>query len=383
MTAFGDIWAPPKPAAPPIDKQASDTIAAKTASAGTAAPVTSQAATTIADIHQQDAVKASADVLKLSGDVLAKATSDSMSAAGSKLGAGGHLLASADQIVKGDTYAAASAAQTGLQKLSPALSASPVGAVANAILLGSGNQKLGDQAKTLKTTAAKALSSKASPTQRVKAAFDFTVAGQQLANIGRAMGNAVVGLGTFAAAQASSIARLAPLAGKLEKGAAKVAVSPLGRSLRFLNKWIPLLNVAGVALSGKAAVDVFRGEKSSKTTKVLSIASLLTAAGGLAAGLTLGGLPFVGVIGASVAADLALAAARKRDLTQGDMDQQVATWKAHPAAAAVGATRWLGHAVQAGGNAVIGTIHNMGDRLAGRHTAQSRDPRPSKAANPG
>jgi hypothetical protein len=251
------------------------------------------------------------------------------------------------------------------------------------VLLGTGNAKLGDQAKALKATAAKALSPTATPTQRARAAFDFTVAGQQIANIGRAMGNAVWGLGTFAVQQASSIARLTPLAARLEQGATKVATSPLGRCLKVLNKWIPLLNVAGVALSGKQAVDVFRNPKSSKTTKALSITSILTAIGGLVAGFTLGGLPFVGVIAASVTADLALAAARKRDLTRGDMDRQVASWRAHPASAVAAGARSVGSGIAAIGEGVIGTIRKLLDRLTGHPSPQSADLKPAGAVNRG
>lgn len=380
MTAFGELWAPPKPAVQPIDKQASDTIAAKTDLAGAAAPVTGQVATTIADFHKQEPVKATADVLKLSGTALAKA-SDATTAAAAKLGAGGQLLTTADALAKGDTYTAAAAAQSGLQKLSPALAASPVGAVTNVVLLGSANNKLGDQAKTLKATAQKALSPHASPTQRVKAAFDFTVASQQLATVGRAMGNAAWSLGNFAIQQAASIAKLAPLASRLETGAAKVATSPLGKTLKVLNKWIPLLNVAGVALSGKQAVDVFRNRKSSKTTKALSIASVATAAAGLVAGLTLGGWPFVGVIGASVAADLALAAARKRDVTTGDLDRQVAEWRRHPGEAIAAGAHGTGLALKAVGNAVMGTIGKAWDRITGRPKPGSADPKPAAAVN--
>jgi hypothetical protein len=374
LTAFGELWAPPpKPAVHPIDKQASEAIEAKTALAGTAAPVTGQVATTIADFHKQEPVKATADVLKLSGTALAKASDATTAAAAAKLGAGGQLITTADALAKGDTYTAAAAAQSGLQKLSPALAASPVGAVTNVVLLGSANTKLSDQAKTLKTTAKKALSPTASPTQRAKAAFDFTVASQQLATIGRAMGNAAWSLGNFAIQQASSIARLAPLASKMESGAAKVATSPLGKTLKVLNKWIPLLNVAGVALSGKQAVDVFRNAKSSRTTKVLSIVSVATAAAGLVAGLTMGGWPFVGVIGASVAADLALAAARKRDVTTGDLDRQVAEWRHHPGQAIAAGARGTGLALQAVGKAVIGTIGKAWDRITGHHEPESAD----------
>ena len=109
MTAFGELWAPPKPAERPINKQVSDAIAAKTELAGTAAPVTGQVATTIADFHKQEPVKATADVLKLSGTALAKAGDATATAA--KLGAGGQLLTTADALAKGDTYTAAAAAQ--------------------------------------------------------------------------------------------------------------------------------------------------------------------------------------------------------------------------------------------------------------------------------
>jgi hypothetical protein len=348
--------------AAPIDKQASDAISAKAALASTAQPAAGLAVSITTAVQQQNAVQTSADVLRLSGEALSKT---SATPAISKLGASGNILTSLDKAAQGDTYSAAAAAQTAVAKMSSGLAESPVGAVADAVLLGTGNQKFAKTANQVKVSVVKALNPNASPIQRIKAAFDCTVSAQGLANVGRAMGNAIVGLARFGLQRASNVEKLAPMAGKLGRGAAKVAGSPLGRPIIWLNKWIPLLNVAGVALSAKEALDVFRNRQSSRTTKGLAVASILTAVAGLVAGMTLGGWAFLAIIGASVAADVALAAARKRDHATGDMDMQTRVWLHNPLRAASDLAALIRRGVPKLGASLAGSASRTWQRLFG------------------
>lgn len=341
-----------KPAPAPIDKQAQQTITAQATLASTAAPSAAVASSLATSVQKNDPVQASADVLRLSSAALEK----SNSAGAAKLGVGGNLLTSVNQAAQGDTYSAAVAAQTAVQKISPALSETPVGAVTNAVLLGTGNKKILTQVKDVAANAVKALDPRKPAVARAKAALDATCNLQTVALVGRAMGNALIGLGKFTVKRAERVSTLAPAAGKVEASAVKVAESPVGRMFGWMNKWIPLLNVAGVALSAKEAVDVFRDHKSSTTTKALSMGSIGMAIASLVAGLTLGGGPFLAVIAASIVAEIALDKARKRDHLTGDMDRQSSYWLNHPGAALRDLAGYLRQAVPHLGAMAIATL---------------------------
>lgn len=347
-------------AATSLDKQTVDTAAAKVASSTNGAATA--AASAVSSIKNQDAIQASADVLKLSGETLAKATP-----AGNNLSVGGNVLTSLNKAAQGDTFAAASSATLAVEKLSPTLAKSSVGAVANAFVLTTSPEKLKETRVTLKKAAQRATNENVPFFGRIKAAFDATGAAQQLASMVRTVGNAGWKLAGFVVDKLAKVSRVAPTALKTQSAFAKLAVSPVGKAFGFLNKWIPLLNVAGVVLSGKNAVDVFRNPASSTTSKALSIASIGTAVAGLVAGISFGFLPFLGVIGASILADVALAQSRERDLKSHDTDAAMREEIKHPVRATGHLIRWsAGEIVKVGEatlTSITGAFRSLKDRL--------------------
>jgi hypothetical protein len=146
----------------------------------------------------------------------------------------------------------------------------------------------------------------------------------------------------------------------------RLAVSPLGKTFGVLNKWIPLLNVAGVAISGKTAVDVFKKEGSSTTSKALSIASVGTAVAGLVAGVSLGFWPFLAVIGGSIFTDVALSHARARDAMHHDTDAQMRSQLDHPVKATGNLIAWVGSEIVNFGEAAVKTVGQAFGKLKAR-----------------
>lgn len=307
-----------------VDKKTVDTMAAKVNSANGVTGTAASAASAIKGLKERDAVQVSGDVLKLTSEALKKTP------VANNLAAGGNLLTSVEKAAEGDVFYAASAASTALEKFSPALSNSAAGAVANAIVLGASSEKIDAQQQTIVKSAQVLARAKAAPGQKTKAALDLGTAASGLANFYRTAINAGVKLGQYGLRLGARVGAIAPAAMAVEAKGAAFMATRLGRGLGLLNKWVPLLNVAGVALSAKTAVDVFRDDRSSKTSKVLSLASVGTAAGALVAGITMGALPFFGIVAGSVVADLALAKARKADAEGADTDAMSREWARHP-----------------------------------------------------
>ena len=127
------------------------------------------------------------------------------------------------------------------------------------------------------------------------------------------MDDAVVATGGYIGRVLQKVPALVPLIGKAEEIVAKVGATQFGRSLAFLNKWIPLLNVAWVVMAGKTALDVHHDSQASARSKTLSLVALGASAAVFGAGVLLGPWAFAGITAASIGADLALAYSRKRD----------------------------------------------------------------------
>lgn len=290
------------------ESAAEQAVDAKIGLAAKAAPAIGTAASLIDSAKKQDNLQFAADALKLSAETVAKKT-----AAAPSLGAGSEIINGLNKAAQGDAFGAASAASAAAEKLAPALAKSGVGALASAVVLGTGENQLAKQAKAVQTSVKKVVDEDASKSQRVRAAFDLTVASQNLAGLVRTLGLAAVNVGRYGVKALGKAEALAPAAAKLTAEAGRVVASPVGRAFTFLNKWIPLLNVAGVAISAKTLVDVYRAPESSARTKGLTIASLVSAGAGLWAGFALGGLAFLGIVGASIGLDLLVARSRKQD----------------------------------------------------------------------
>jgi hypothetical protein len=344
-------------------KQAVDTVQAK--AAASADPVMASSASLIASVQKEDAVQASADVIKLSAESIAKA-SVLASPIANNLSASASVITSVNKAVQGDEFSAASAAATAIEKASPKLASSGIGAIANVAVVATSNGKAGSQTAAVKESAQRVMDEAATPKQRLKATFDLTAAAQGLANFYRTIGNAAWKLTEFAITRAGKVTTLAPTALRAQKGVNMLAASRLGQATGFLNKWLPFLNVAGVALSAKTALDVKNDAQASKTTKALAFGSVAAAVGSLVAGFTLKGLPFFGVIAAGVATDIALANARSSDALGADTDARARYWATHPLEAVGSAARWTGTAIPAFVNVIKAKLTAGWARVAGR-----------------
>lgn len=315
-------------------KEVAESASAKLAPGNTGA--TWAASSAIASVEKGDAVQASADVLRLTGETLKK------SPVANNLSVSGSVISSLNKAVEGDTYTAAAHASAAVEKISPALANSTVGAVANAALLTASPEKLAESGKEMKKNAKALVSETASPDRKLKAFLDLSNATYNFSFLGRTIGNSAVKVGAFVLDKLTKVASVAPGAFKAQAAAAKIATSPLGQAFAKLNKWIPLLNVAGLVVSGKNAVDVFKNAKSSNTSKVLAGGSLALAFGSLAAGITLGFAPFLGIAAASILVDVGLTQSRKRDKDQGDTDAKMRVRFENPARGLRDLGAWLG-----------------------------------------
>lgn len=333
---------------PEAQKELAAATQAKLAVANDSA--TAAAASAVVAIQNKDAVQAGADVLKLTGEALTKRSAaiaeTSASAAATKAAMGNNLAATGAAITSihkaanGDAFAAASQASIAVEKLT---SNSALGAVANAVVLTTSKGKLAEKREEVKKNAETALSTDAPTSKRAKAWLDLSASAYQYAFMARSIGNAAVKVGQFGLGKLGTVAATAAPALKAQGALAKVAASPLGKLFAGLNKWIPLLNVVGVAISGKNAIDVFRSDKSSTASKALSVASVGMALGSLVAGLTIGFWPFLGVVVASVLVDIGLAETRERDRAIGDTDAVMRDRFAHPGRGLADLAGWVGN----------------------------------------
>lgn len=341
-------------------KQAVDTVQAKVGASGD--PVMATSASLIASVQKEDAIQASADALKLSAESIAKAASRATPVA-NNLSASASVITSVNKAVQGDTFAAASAAAAAIEKASPKLAASPVGAIAHMAVLHTSQGQADSQKAVIKESAQQVMNADATAKQRLKATLDLTTATQGLVNFYRAIGNAAWKLGGYAVTAAAKVKTLAPAAAKAQKGLSTLATSRVGVAVGFLNKWLPFLNVAGVAVSAKTAIDVKNDATASTTTRALSIASVASAVGALVAGFTLKGLPFFGVIAAGIATDLALANARTSDAQGQDTDARARHLLTHPLEAGRSLIGWVGTAVPAFVNVIKAKLNAGWERV--------------------
>lgn len=347
--------AAPRPAhAAKVEEEAQQAIDAKASLGSQKAPAMGLAASAVKSAKEADPVALTADSLKLTAETVAKATP-----AANSLNAGGNIIDGLNKAAQGDAFGAASAASAAAEKIAPTLAKSGVGAIASAVILGTGDNKLGEQAKALGTNAKKVIAPDATATQRTKAALDLTVNLQNTAGLARTLAVAGKNVASYGVNLAAKVPAFAPAANGVKTSAGVFAATTTGKVFAKLNKWIPLLNVAGVAISAKTAIDVFRAKASSTTTKALSIASLATAGLALWAGFALPGFAFLGVVAGSIGLDLALAGARKRDAASGDMDAQARRWAAHPGELAhdlAGLIRQAGPAIASKGRDLLAAV---------------------------
>jgi hypothetical protein len=291
--------------------QAQALVDAKVTHAVNTAPVFGAAASALNSASKDDHVQLAADALKLSAETIAK-----NSAAASSLEGSSQLLTGFNKALQGDAFGTATAVSIAAEKLAPTLSQSGVGALTNVVLLGLGDDKVRAQALDVERKAKQLVGPHASGDQRVKAALDLSVSLQGLANLLRTLSQSVVNVLSYGVRAMRRSPVLAPTASSLSMVAQEMAATPGGRLLAKLNRWLPLFNVAGVALSGKTAIDVFRTPHASGTSKALALASISTSLVAVFAAVNLGVVPFICLVATSIAIDLGLARARRQDAAE-------------------------------------------------------------------
>lgn len=248
------------------------------------------------------------DALKLRSEALSRVSPTARGVNGAI-----KLVTGVQKANAGDRFHAASSAASAMEKLTPVLSRSAVGAATSAAVLAYGDDEWREQTAAIKAGWQQATDHSLDRTKRAHGWLDAAMGTGQLAVVGRAVGKALGTTGRYALGALKQVPTLLPMVGKLEEAVAKVGATQFGKSLSFLNRWIPLLNVAWVVMAGKTALDVHQDPNASTRSKTLSLVALGASAAVFGAGVLLGPWAFAGITVASIGADLALVYSRKQD----------------------------------------------------------------------
>lgn len=296
----------PRPSEAEADEQAiAEAISGKFGAYGTHG--SRAAGSAVRRLEGEDTLLMSADVLRATGDAIKNKTGSS------RLGVFGELAVAFTSLKRGDLYRAAYHTGKAVEAIGKSASSSRLGAAANAVVLASSPQRVRDAHQQLKKDVEATLASDAPEEVKAKAMLDLSQSTWQLAYLYRVIGKAVVTVGEFTIKKLAASARFAAQGAKLQGATAKLAATSAGKAFAGFLKWVPLLNIVGVAVSAKNAVDVFHDDRSSKATMALATGSVVLAGAGLWAAIGLGFWPFLGLTAIGVGIDVALLAARKRD----------------------------------------------------------------------
>ena len=201
-------------AAAAVSAAAHETVDAKVGLASTQGAAVGSVASALKSVKQQDGVQLTADALKLSADTLAKNTSAAPHLAGAS-----NVITGLNKAADGDAFGAASAAAAAANQLAPALGKSGVGAIASAVVLGTGDGEIKKQATVMRDSLAHVFGAHEGGAQRVKAVVDLTVALQNLLGLGRTLVLAGLNVGKYGLKLMTRSAKLAPAATKVESSA--------------------------------------------------------------------------------------------------------------------------------------------------------------------
>lgn len=269
---------------------------------------------------------------------------------------------------EGDAFDAAYGASGVVEKLAPAFSRGILGAGLNVIVVGTGARQLTDRHREFVEGVDQTLRTQG---WGFGAVYRLTSLTQQVAVFWRTLGNSAFKASTWVLKHAARFAPTARAAGRVTAGLAVVAATPAGRTLAFLNKWIPLLNAAWVMLAAKTAWDVHHDAKSSTTSKALALAGVGASVAAVAAGIYLSGAAFMAVTFGSIVFDLLLVEARHRDKAQGDADVVTRRLLTHPGEGLVAAGRWAKRV----GGVIAGRAKHVLARLKGEKLPPIERPR--------
>lgn len=258
---------------------------------------------------------------------------------------GGSALAPASQVAilingvkNDDDFAVAYGASGVVDQLAPSFSKGIIGAGINVLVLGTGARQLSERNRSFLAGVDETLKQ---PTWDFGVVYRLTSLAQQFAVFWRTMGNAIYKSGMWVLKHAARVEALAGPTARVSEGIARFAATPVGRSLSFLNKWIPLLNAAWVMFAAKTAWDVNHDVKASGTSRAIAVGGVMASVAAVWAGMTMSGTAFMAVTAGSILCDMLLAESRYRDKKHGDTDQLAARWSTHPWEGAAAGGRWI------------------------------------------
>ncbi|MDB5099103.1 MAG: hypothetical protein JWM80_3524 [Cyanobacteria bacterium RYN_339] len=238
-----------------------------------------------------------------------------------------------------DAYDMASAANAALAAIAPALNETLLGAGLNAMMLGSGGKELKAQHQALK--ASMDTYKQAPDGDHVDAALGVAAAATKLTVMYRTAVNAGSAVVKYALKAVGKVPALAGDAASIGRAAAQVVDSPVGVGLRFVNKWIPLLNATWTLMAFRTAYQVFGDHKASHTSRTLACLNIGASVGVLLAGIWAGMPAFLATVAVGLLFDMGLAGSRQVDAAGGQMDAQMAAAAADPVAGLQAFGSWL------------------------------------------
>lgn len=260
--------------------------------------------------------------------------------------------------------------------MAPSFSKGIVGAGMNALVLGTGSTSLGDRHTAFAT--------EVTDIWRGKETFSFdgiyrlTSLTQQVAVFWRTMARSLYNVTMWTL---SAGAKIPGLATPVAKGLAlfeHAAATPVGRTMTFLNKWIPLLNAAWIMMAAKTAWQTCHDTKASTTSKTLSVASVAVSIAAVWAGLATSGFTFMAVTFGSIVLDLLLAQTRHHDKTAGDSDAVARHLLTHPVQLATVGAQWSADVVRVIG----GRMKGLWNRLWGKPSPAAQAPAKAAESKP-
>jgi hypothetical protein len=266
-----------------------------------------------------------------------------------------------------DAYDMAKAANAALAAVVPTLNETLLGAGLNAVMLGGGSKELKAQHKELK--ASLTTYKQAQDGDHVEAALGVASAATKLTVAYRTAFNACAAVVKYVLKLMGRVPALAADAASVGRAAAQVMDTPLGAGLRFVNKWIPLLNATWTLMAFRTAYQVFCDPKASHTSRTLSCLNVGASIAVLLAGVWAGVPTFLATVAVGLLLDMGLATSRQVDAAGGKMDARMAAAAADPLAGLAGFGRWLGSL----GKAMVGQKAQRAQERLGKKPPIAKD----------
>lgn len=300
---------------------------------------------------------------------------------GSVLGPVSKLATMATGAQEDDSFQMLYGATGVVEKLAPSFSRGIVGAGMNVLVLGTGSTTVADRHNAFANEVGEIWHGK--ETFSFDGIFRMTSLTQQVAVFWRTMARSLYNVTKWTLAFGAKIPGLGGSVASAQGLIEAAAATKLGRTMTFLNKWIPLLNAAWIMMAAKTAWDVTHDAKASSTAKTIAVSSVAVSMAAVWAGIYTSGVTFMAVTFGSIVLDLLLAQTRHRDKTVGDSDQLAKRYLTHPWEGAVAGARWSGQVA----TVIGGRLSALWNRLWGNEptpvtTKKAPPAAPAKAFNP-